>query len=173
MYDAEILTAIKTYMIKNQQTVAVAESVTSGHLQAAFSTVEEATDFFQGGVTVYNIDQKNRLLQVERNHAESCNCVSEKVATEMAMTLCGMFSCDWALSVTGYAAPDDRNDKDYLYAICAVAFRGELVQTKFIKAPYKEMLENQVHYTNAILSFFSQILKKYDSGEITYIHETC
>jgi len=53
---------IKDYMLQHFETLAVAESVTSGHLQAAFSSADQATNFFQGGITAYNVGQKARQL---------------------------------------------------------------------------------------------------------------
>ena len=160
MYDLSSLESIKEYMIAEGQTIAVAESVTSGHLQAAFSLAEKATQFFQGGITAYNLGQKSRWLKVDPIHALSCNCVSEKVAEEMAVNVCEFFSSSWGIGVTGYAAPDKNNPRDYLFAICAIAFEGKVVKTKTIKARHEEILENQVFYTNQILNFLVEIIRR-------------
>ena len=56
-------------LIKKKNTIAVAESVTAGNLQAVFSLAKDATAFFQGGITAYNIGQKCRHLLVEPTHA--------------------------------------------------------------------------------------------------------
>ncbi len=37
IYSEELLNSIKDILVENQQTIAIAESVTSGNLQAAFS----------------------------------------------------------------------------------------------------------------------------------------
>ncbi len=54
LYDKEIIDQIKEMLTVDQLTLSVAESVTSGHLQAAFSSATEASKFFQGGITAYN-----------------------------------------------------------------------------------------------------------------------
>lgn len=46
---------IKTILIERKQTVAVAESVTAGLLQVRLSLAENAREFFQGGITAYNV----------------------------------------------------------------------------------------------------------------------
>jgi nicotinamide-nucleotide amidase len=51
-------------LMKKKNTIAVAESVTSGNIQAVLSLAKDATAFFQGGITVYNIGQKCRHLLV-------------------------------------------------------------------------------------------------------------
>lgn len=51
-----------------------------------------AAQFYQGGIMAYNIGQKYRHLFVEPIHAGICNCVSEKIAREMALNSCKMFN---------------------------------------------------------------------------------
>jgi nicotinamide-nucleotide amidase len=158
MYDLDIITAIKNRLVAEHYTLAVAESVTSGHLQAAFSLADEASQFFQGGITAYNLEQKARLLKIDKIHAATCNCVSEKVAAEMAIALCNVFSCDWAIAVTGYASEDIQNDKGFLYAIYAIAFRGSPLEVNILKAHYRDVLQNQIFYANAIIREFKKVL---------------
>ena len=99
------LNQIKSFMVKHRQTLAVAESVTAGNLQAAFSLADGATDFFQGGITTYNVGQKSLQLQIDPIYGLSCNCVSERIAVEMAQNVCKRFCCDWGISIVGYASP--------------------------------------------------------------------
>ena len=53
---------LRRRMLVHDKTLAVAESLTCGHLQALVGSVSGASDFFCGGVTAYNIDQKVRHL---------------------------------------------------------------------------------------------------------------
>jgi nicotinamide-nucleotide amidase len=89
-------------------TLAVAESLTSGHLQAAIGARSGASDFFLGGVTVYTVDRKVALLGVDRREAEATNAVSENVADQMALGVCRLFGSSLGAATTGYAeaAPD-------------------------------------------------------------------
>ena len=57
MYDIEALNEIRDRLTGNGESLAVAESVTSGHLQAALSSAENASHFYQGGITAYNLGQ--------------------------------------------------------------------------------------------------------------------
>jgi nicotinamide-nucleotide amidase len=86
-------------------TLAVAESLTCGHLQAAIGAVSGASEYFLGGVTAYSLAAKVRLLGVNRAHARSVNCVSQRVAVEMARGACTRFGADIAVATTGYAEP--------------------------------------------------------------------
>lgn len=69
LYNMSAINSIRDYVLENKQTLAVAESVTSGHLQAAISVAENASSFFQGGITAYNLGQKCRHLNIEPLHA--------------------------------------------------------------------------------------------------------
>lgn len=104
MYNRENVQQLANQLIKEKQSLAVAESVTAGLMQLAFAGANHATSFFEGGITAYNLLQKWRLLQVDETHALTCNCVSPKVALEMAAGVRKMFKTDWGIGITGYAA---------------------------------------------------------------------
>ena len=146
-------------MLKKNQTLAVAESVTSGHLQAAFSLADGATDFFQGGITAYNLGQKARHLKVDPIHALYSNCVSDRIAEEMALQALSLFSSDWAIAITGYAAPIPELDIRNLFAYYSIAFKNKIVLSKKITAGNVGIYEVQVFYTETVLKEFHIYLK--------------
>jgi PncC family amidohydrolase len=86
-----IIQSIANILIERQQTIAVAESVTSGNVQVSLASATDATKFFQGGITAYNLGQKSRHLNVDPINAMACNCVAEQVAHEMAVGACKLF----------------------------------------------------------------------------------
>lgn len=89
-----------------RQTLAVAESLTCGHLQMLIGAVPGASEYFLGGITAYNLAQKVRHLGVNRAQARRVDCVSQRVAVEMAQGACRLFGADVALATTGYAQPN-------------------------------------------------------------------
>jgi nicotinamide-nucleotide amidase len=91
---------------KPRLTLAAAESLTCGRVQAAIGAVSGASEYFLGGVTAYSLAQKARLLGVNRAHARRVNCVSQRVAVEMARGACDRFGADLAVATTGYAEPN-------------------------------------------------------------------
>ena len=160
MYNLDTIHQIKDFFIAKNETLAIAESVTSGHLQAAVSLAPMATSFFQGGVTAYNINQKTRLLNIDAVHALSCNCVSEKVAREMAINAAKLFQSDWALAITGYAAPVPELGINELFAYWSASHKGETVVVKKITSAKNEALTVQIFYANEVLNAFHKILKE-------------
>lgn len=159
MYPKHVINEIKNQLVRECHTLAVAESVTSGHLQAALSLAEGASTFFQGGITAYNLGQKARHLNVNPIVADSCNCVSEKVTAQMARAAIEMFSCEWAIAITGYASPLPEIGITDLFAFFSIASRDQVLVTKKIMAERQTPLECQLFYTDKALTEFERILK--------------
>ena len=90
-----------------RRTLAVAESITCGHLQARIGAISGASEFFLGGITTYTLDEKVKHLGVKRAAAKAVNSVSVEVAEQMACGACALFGSDLALATTGYAEPFD------------------------------------------------------------------
>ncbi len=86
-------------------TVAAAESLTAGLVQARLASVSGASGYFLGGLTAYTLEQKVKRLGVNRTHARQVNCVSQRVAVEMAAGAVELFGADLAVATTGYAEP--------------------------------------------------------------------
>jgi nicotinamide-nucleotide amidase len=98
------VSALKALMTGDPRlTLAVAESLTCGRLQARIGTISGASEFFLGGVTAYALEQKVVLLGVDRAEALASNCVSARVAEQMARGACVLFGADVGVATTGYA----------------------------------------------------------------------
>lgn len=101
---------LKSLFDAAQITLAVAESASGGRLSAFVTSVSGASSFFQGGVVAYNLRQKVELLAVDSEHAARVNCVSDRVAMEMATGIRRVTGADVGISVTGYAEPTSRGE---------------------------------------------------------------
>jgi nicotinamide-nucleotide amidase len=146
---------VQDYFLTRQETIAVAESVSSGMLQTELSAAPEAAKFFQGGITAYNIGQKSRHLKINPIHAINCNCVSPIVAAEMAMNVCELFSSHWGIGVTGYSSPVPESGNQ-LYAFYAIAYNCQIVlSSQLIPSQKRESSQIQLYYTREILKLFS------------------
>lgn len=150
MFNAKLLTAIGERLRKKAETIAVAESVTAGFLQAAFSTVPDGAKFFQGGITAYNLGQKYRHLNVNPIHAEACNCVSEQVAQTMALSVCHLFSSQWGMAITGYATRVPEGQQQ-LHAWYAIAHNQKIVAAGVLQSDKTEGEETQLYYVGELV----------------------
>ena len=158
IYRADIISSIKDILVQKQETVAVAESVTGGHLQAALSGAVEAAKCFHGGITTYNLGQKTRHLNVDPILCEQNNCVAERIAQQMAIGVCTKFISHYGIAITGYASIVPECEKEGLFAWVAIAHNGVIVLSQKISSAEKEPYQVQVDYTNTVLELFNKVL---------------
>lgn len=159
MFDKKLLQNLSWQLTGHQQTIAVAESVTSGMLQAALSLAPDATQFFQGGITAYNLQQKTRLLNIDPRTALPCNSVSEGIAGDMALHVCALFSSDWGIGVTGYATPMPEVGLEEIFTCYAFAFKDQVIKTGTIYAEIMDVQEVQRWYVGQILQQLEIVVK--------------
>jgi nicotinamide-nucleotide amidase len=150
---------IRTYITSKKETLAIAESVTAGFLQAAFSTAQDASLFFEGGITAYNINQKIKHLHINKEKAVACNCVSEQTAREMALGIIKMFGSQWSVAITGYSSPVKESDFQ-LYAWFAIAHQQKVLLSKKIELRNQDAVQAQLEYTSIVLTEFEEFLKR-------------
>jgi nicotinamide-nucleotide amidase len=106
-------------------TLAAAESLTCGRVQARIGEIPGASNFFCGGLTAYSLEQKVRHLGVNRAAAKKVNAVSAEVAEQMARGACELFGSDLAVATTGYAEPSADGGIEEPFAFWALAHRAK------------------------------------------------
>ncbi len=153
-FQKSLLEYISQSLMTADETVAIAEGVTSGCLQLAFSQMPNSSLFYKGGLTTYTMQEKVKLLKVDAHEAEECDCVSENIAETMALNVSKLFESDWAIATTGYCTPV-RNSSYKIYAFFSFAYKGEIVMTRKLELhPKTQALNAQLYYTEFILGCF-------------------
>ena len=138
-----------------RRTLAVAESLTCGNVQAYIGRISGASEFFLGGITAYTLEQKVKLLGVNRDEAEKVNCVSAEIVEQMARGAANSFGADLALATTGYAEPSEEHDVAVPFAWWALAQRdGETwsTQSHRVECPDANRVEVQAAITVAAIT---------------------
>ena len=138
-----------------RRTLAVAESLTCGNVQAYIGRISGASEFFLGGITAYTLEQKVKLLGVNRDEAEKVNCVSAEIVEQMASGAANSFGADLALATTGYAEPSEEHDVAVPFAWWALAQRdGETwsMQSHRVECPDANRVEVQAAITVAAIT---------------------
>lgn len=158
LYNPIMLNDIKDYLKANRQTLSVAESVTSGHLQAAFSSAKEASLFFQGGITTYNLGQKCRHLNIEPIEAERCSCISEDIAIKMALGSEKLFLSNYSIGITGYATLMPAHNVYELFAYYAISCNGTIKVSDRITTEKEDPIDVQIDYTNKVIETLFMVL---------------
>lgn len=151
MYDINALNEIAAAIIKTNESVAVAESVTSGHIQAALSSAVNASKFYQGGITAYNLGQKTRHLNIDPVKAESCDCVSQEIAIAMATEVCRLFTSDWGIGITGYATLLPEQNVEQPFAFYAIVHKGKPIVSQKIFSSEAGTAQVQLFFVDTII----------------------
>ena len=161
--DHSLLSDVGNLLSDSKETVAVAESVTSGFLQFCFSQMIDASRYYHGGITAYTIDEKVKFLNINRETAEKCNCVSEETAEEMASNIAKSFETDWGIAVTGYATPVEESNFR-LYAYFSFSHKNNIVLTRKLELhPRTDQKNAQIYYCEFILGCFKTQLSELQS----------
>lgn len=159
-FQKNLLEYISESLMTTDETISVAESVTSGLLQLAFSQMPNASLFYMGGITAYSLPEKVRLLKVDRTEAEECDCVSENIVETMALNVAEMFKTDWSIATTGYCTPI-RSSSYKIFAYFSFSYKGEIVLTKKLELhPKTQALNAQLYYTEFILGCFKSEMNR-------------
>ncbi len=144
-------------------TLAVAESLTCGRVQARVGEVSGASDFFLGGITAYSLNQKVEHLRVARASAQRVNSVSAKVAEQMARGVCALFGSDLGVATTGYAEPSTNWKVREPFAWWAVCHRAERnlvrVFSGRVECPGASRIEVQAMIADAALGELLEYLR--------------
>lgn len=87
------------------QTLAIAESCTSGMLGARLTDVSGSSAWFLGGVMCYSNESKVRDLNVEESSLMRHGAVSKEVAAQLASGVRERFGSTYGIGITGVAGP--------------------------------------------------------------------
>ena len=106
LVDAESLEEkLGALLRKRRKTLAIAESCTGGLAGHLVTNVPGSSDYFEGGITVYQNRMKSKLLGVPRNVLGRFGAVSAETAKVMAEGVRRTFGADLGIGITGIAGP--------------------------------------------------------------------
>ena len=157
MEEKQRIQKIRQYFLAQKETIAVAESVTSGLLQVFLSNIPDAGQFYQGGITTYNLGQKFKHLNVEPIHAQNHNSVSSLVAEQMALHVCKVFNSNWGIGITGYATPVPESG-NRLYAHFAICYQGVVKASSKLHSKKMQPAKVQNFYVEKITDQLTDLL---------------
>lgn len=160
---------LKTLMVAAPAlTLAAAESMTCGRVQALIGEISGASTFFLGGITTYTLEEKVRHLGVHRGRARKVNAVSAGVATEMARGVCRLFGSELGVATTGYAEPSAAEGVADPFAWWALVhrWRGRFVAERSgrVECPGASRIEAQSMVSAAVVAELEAYLRAWRGG---------
>lgn len=108
--EESLTTKIGQYLIKNKETVSVAESCTGGLLGGELTKISGSSEYFVGGVIVYSNEAKMKILGIEQSTLVQHGAVSEELAKQLAKNVRIKFNTHYGIGITGVAGPTGGTD---------------------------------------------------------------
>jgi nicotinamide-nucleotide amidase len=109
--DVSLQSVVSQLLQQHQKTISIAESCTGGMIQSWLTSIEGASQIFNGGITPYLKEIKHSILGVDADILAQYDAVSEPVATAMALACKQIFQSDYAIATTGYAGPGNEESE--------------------------------------------------------------
>ena len=116
---------IHSLLLKNNQTLAVAESCTAGLVSYLITRYPGSSRYFLMGISAYSNKTKESLLNIPHRLISAKGAVSKEIAVMMAQNVRNIIRADLGIGITGIAGPSG-------------ATRGKPVGTVFIAVSGKE-----------------------------------
>ena len=103
--DDELEKAVGETLLKNNKSIAFAESCTGGYLSHMITSIPGSSSYFKGSIVSYDYDVKVNSLDVNLQEMEEKGAVSEEVVVQMAQAVRQKLNADVGLSISGIAGP--------------------------------------------------------------------
>ena len=141
----ELEEAVGKLLIKNNQTVSVAESCTGGYLGHLFTKVSGSSAYFMGGILSYDNSVKINQLGVKSETINTYGAVSEQTVIEMSENVRKLMGTTYGLATSGIAGPNGGTPEKPVGTIwIAIATEKETITKKLTLGGFREQ---NIHLT--------------------------
>ena len=101
----EIEEVVGKMLLKQNKTIAFAESCTGGYLSHLITSIPGSSEYFKGTIVSYDYDVKVNSLDVDQEVMTKEGAVSEEVVKQMARNVRSKLKSDVGISISGIAGP--------------------------------------------------------------------
>jgi nicotinamide-nucleotide amidase len=143
-------------LIKNNEKIMFAESMTGGRITAKLVEVEGASRAVLGGIVSYNESIKKALLDVDSKTITEDSVVSSSVALQMARGLF-KYGATIGVSITGNASKNTQKNSESFVAYIAIATKEKEV-VRYLKFLSKNRKRNIKYATKVVFETLYQFL---------------
>ena len=105
-------------LLKENATIAVAESCTGGLISHLLTNVPGSSNYFLFSGVTYSNEAKQKVLGVSSEILEHYGAVHENTAKEMAAGVRQIAESDYGLAISGIAGPDGGTDEKPVGTVC-------------------------------------------------------
>ena len=141
-------------LLKENITIATAESCTGGLLSYSFIKYKGVSKIFKNGLICYSNTSKIQFLQIKKNTLEKYGAVSHETSKEMTENLSKISGSNLSITTTGIAGPTN-NSKNKSIGLVYIGIK----YNKKIKIFKKNFKGSRIQIQKKTVNFiFKQIL---------------
>ena len=104
--ETTLIDELKAKLVNKKKTIAAAESLTGGMFSELITSLEGASQIFNGSIISYTNEVKVQTLHVREDTLKTYGAVSGECAKEMAEQVRKLLNSDLGISFTGAAGPE-------------------------------------------------------------------
>ncbi|ARC83378.1 hypothetical protein U732_2292 [Clostridium argentinense CDC 2741] len=146
-------------LVKNNLTIATAESCTGGMIAAKLINYSGISSSFLEGAVTYSNESKIRRLGVNKNTLETYGAVSSETAEEMVSGITKTSGADIGISITGIAGPSGGTEEKPIGLVyIGLSIKGEIIIKKLNLAGNRQKIRERA--TNIALNLLRRELLK-------------
>ena len=135
---------IAKLLIKEQQTLSIAESCSGGLLTHRITNIPGSSNFLKLGLVTYSNDAKVKLLHVPKKLIKTYDAVSLPVAKQMAKNARKLMNSYWGIGITGIAGPSGGTPQRPVGLVfVAVANAKKTIVTKNLFKGNRQQIKSQ------------------------------
>lgn len=127
--DEGLEVAIGKILLKQNKTMATAESCTGGNIAHLITTVPGSSQYFKGTVVSYANETKENVLHVNHDTLKTVGAVSDETVREMVNGILKTMNTDYALATSGIMGPDGGSEEKPVGTVWIAAGNKEKTET--------------------------------------------
>ncbi|MBS1609705.1 MAG: CinA family nicotinamide mononucleotide deamidase-related protein [Bacteroidetes bacterium] len=127
--DEGLEVAIGKLLLKQNKSMATAESCTGGNIAHLITTIPGSSQYFKGTVVSYANEAKENVLHVNHDTLTSAGAVSEETVREMVKGVLKTMNTDYALATSGIMGPDGGSEEKPVGTVWIAAGNNQKTET--------------------------------------------
>lgn len=125
--------------------LAVAESLTGGWLSALICGKSGISEFYQGGVTSYTCNIKNKVLGVDAEFLDKFGPYNSTTTRQMCDGVAKLMGADIAVATSGVAGPEDDLGVKKGTAYITIKFKDKYYEIEYhAKGHFRNIIREEV-----------------------------
>jgi len=128
----KLIRKIHNFLLKNNKTIAVAESCTGGIISSSLTQLSGSSKYFILGAVTYSNKAKENILRIPHKVIVKNGAVSKAVALLMAKNIRKIAKTDFGIGITGIAGPTGSSSQKPVGTVfIAVSNKNKTICKKF------------------------------------------